>query len=258
MSIPLSLAVILLALDGPVGLGIPPVLGRFGGNATTISAVFARNPADPMPELKIDWFLDGDTLAAPVAKSGFLLTRKPAGNPLLTEGTFQVDLPISAKVENYRGVIFAIHEKKAPDPLAEIQLAVFPPDHFVAAWQELANSTVPVTLVGDLPGLRDFLQNHEIAFTEGDANDPGSIDRSGLLVVDASNEKNFVIPPGLARAVLIFSAPDRSWQFEFAMQENGNTVLWTRRHLNFDFAQDPLAQAQFLNLAQTLLHKSKP
>lgn len=252
MSIPFSLVVVLLALDGPVGRGIPPVVARFGGDEMAVPAIFARHPADSTPEVEIEWFLDGGALGAPVGKSGFILARKPSDHPILSEGTFLVDLPASSKTETYRGLLRSVRGEESSVPLAEIQLAVFPRDHFVADWQRLARSEVSITLIGKLPGLRSFLRQQGVSFTEGDTNDPGTIDRNGLLVVDASHE-NSVIPPGLARAMLVYTAPNRSWSSGFAAQENGDSLIWTQRQPGSDFAQDPLAQTQFLNLALPLL-----
>jgi hypothetical protein len=258
MSIPLSLVAILLAIDGPVGRGIPPVVARFADNEIALTAIFARHPTDSIPQVEIDWFLDGGALAAPVGKSSLLLARKPAEHPILTEGTFFVNLPPSDKTETYRGLIRTVRGDAKSAPLAEVQLAVFPPNHFAHDWQLLAASGVSITLIGELPGLRDFFQKQGILFAEGDANDPGTINRNGLLVIDASDEKNSVVPPGLARATLVFAAPDRSWQSQFQGQEHGHAFLWVQRTPSLDFAQDPLAQAQFLSLARPLLNKTQP
>jgi hypothetical protein len=258
MSIPLSLVVILLALDGPLGRGIPPVVARFGGDEMALPAIFARHPTDSMPQVAIDWFLDGGTLAAPVGTSGFLLARKPAEHPIVTEGSFLVNLPPSDKTETYRGLIRTVRGEEKSAPLAEIQLVIFPENFFAEDWKILAASDAGITLIGELPGLRDFLQKNEIFFAEGDVNDPGTIDRNGILVIDASDEKNFIIPPGLARAMLVYAAPNRSWSSEFAVQENGDSIIWTPRQSGLDFADDPLAQAQFLSLARPLLNKTNP
>lgn len=258
MSLPLSLVVILLALDGPVGRGIPPVVARFAGDELPLRAIFARHPADSMPKVAIDWFLDGGTLAAPVGTSGFLLARKPAEHPILTEGTFFVNLPPSDKTETYRGLIRTVQGDKKSTPLAEIQLAIFPANFFAEDWRRVEASEVGITLIGELPGLRVFLEETGISFAEGNLSDPGSIDRNGLLVVDASGEKNFVLPPALARAMLIYAPSNHSWQSEFVSHQNADTLLWIQRPPELDFAQDPLAQAQFLSLIQPLIQKSKP
>jgi hypothetical protein len=258
MSIPASLIAVLLALDGPVGHGIPPVVARFGGDQMqALQATFARHPADSMPRVEIEWFLDGGALAVPIGKSGFVLARTLSDHPILTHGTFQLDFPPSEKPETYRGMIRqTLGDKKNSAPIATIRLTVFPSAYFAEDWKNLASSDVAITLIGELPGLREFLTKEKISFTEGDPQDLSTINRNGMLVADTASEENFVLPPGIARAMLIFSAPDRSWQSRFGFQQDGDTFLWTQRRPHLDFASDPLAQAQFLQLAQPLIPKN--
>lgn len=257
MSIPISALLILLALDGPLGHGIPPVVARFGGeNMIAIPATFARHPSDSIPQAEIVWFLDGDTLAAPVAKSGFVTARTPVENPVLTHGSFQLDLPVSDKTVTYRGIVMNHSGEESGTPLATVQLAVFPPDNFSRDWTALAKSELPLTIIGELPGLREFLHKEGIRFTEGNLNDPSTLDRNAMVVVDASNEKNFTIPPGTFRAMLVFAPNDHSWLSAFAQQNPGGSVLWMQRPIALDFQQDPIAQGQFLQLAKPLTTKN--
>lgn len=253
MSITISTLVILLALDGSVGQGIPPVVARFGGDKVpAVEATFARHPADSMPKVEIVWFLDGDALAVPVRKSTFSYDRTPAKNPVLTQGSFALDLPTSEKTETYRGAIFNVASEKKLVPLAVIRLVLFPPDAFTRRWQAMAAAKIPLALAGELPGMREFLRGLNIQFVEADLNTPGADGRDGMLVVDAADKEDFLITPGLARVIMIFAAPDRSWQSRFETLENGKLILWGQRPIHHDFAQDPLAQAQFLHLAESL------
>lgn len=256
----ISLMVVLLALDGPVGQGIPPVLARFGGEQIpAIHATFARHPAESLPQVEIEWFLDGGALAVPVGKSVFLCSRTFADHPILTHGTFLLDFPASQKTETYRGLLCAIDgQQKSKTALATIHLAIFPPETFSKDWESLAASDLKITLVGTLPGLRDFLLRQKVPFSEGDLLDPSTIHRDGMLVVDAEDGKNLVLPSAMVRGMLVFAAPDRSWSSGFEVHDNGGAMLWTQRRPGIEFVDDPLAQAQFLSIARPLVNKTQP
>lgn len=256
MSIATSLFVVLLALDGPLGQGVPPLVARFGSDeCEAIPAVFARHPAESMPGIEIVWFLDADALGVPVGKSEFLCSGTLEDNPVLTPGTFPLSLPLSKKTEIYRGIIRQTKDNKQSTPLGTVRLAVFPPSIFSEQWETLAKEGISLALAGPLAGLREFLEERDIRFAEADLNDPGTIDRNGMLVVDAEEGSNFFVTPGQARTTLVFGASDLSWQSGFRMHQDEDTFLWIQRPMSPDFAHNPLAQSQFLNLATTLASK---
>lgn len=257
MTVPAAILVLLLALDGPVGHGIPPVVTRFAGETSPpIQAIFARHPEDAVIQPEIVWFLDGDALGVPLGKSAFTPSSEAPSNPLLTPGHFLWDLPDSAKPQVYRGAIYQEGLSPESQPFATFRFVLFPADYLLEEWKKVAESDLHLTLIGPLPGLREFFQSRGIRFVEGRHDDLSSVDRNGMLVVDAEHDDLFVIPPGQARAVLVFSAPDRSWQSSFRVMENTDATIWTQRNLHLDFASDPLAQKLFLHLAEPLIQKS--
>jgi len=233
-------AILLLALDGPVDGGVPALIARFDGQGILpISAAFLSE-SETLPA--IEWFLDGDSLLAPLAVSTFGAMPKPDDPPSLRRGIYQFATQSVTKPTLFRGVI-------GKEPKREIRLLLFPPDYFLAGWKRLAESGIPVFASGELPGLRPLLEEAGITFREADLSHPEEIDRNGLLIAQTGFDGPAILP-GLAKGVIIFDeAPLTNRQF---LQASPGQYLICIQGPVTDFQTNPLGQQIILQLAEKL------
>ena len=203
-------AILLLALDRPLGGGTANIITRFDtDDVRAIPAVFLGS-AETIPP--VEWFLDGDGLLAPLAVSRFVPRPLDNDPPGIARGEYPIGHQGVDKPVFFRGVIHT-------SPPREVRLLLFPPDYFDSKWKQLAESGLPICLSGELPHLRTLLERHGIRWQEADLAKPETIDRNGLFIcqLDRSGQVPY---PGMAKWVAVFDTEslafnrflESSWQ----------------------------------------------
>jgi hypothetical protein len=243
-----ALLCLLIALDGPVGQGIPAAITRFDGpDSPAIRAEFVVGPDSAPGAISLDWFLDGGTLTAPVATTTFRPDPAGSPSPRRVVGGFPVELPEVTKPTRFRGVIRA--DGGTSRPTGTFALTLYPRDHFAERWRRLQESDVAITLVGEPGGWAEFLRDQGVAFVEGGPDHTGEAGRDEVLVVQASGDNPL---PRNARAKAVFvyggdSEPD------FRRAAATGRLLWITQSPPPNVAAVPAAQNAFLELAESIL-----
>ena len=229
-------AILLLALDRPLGGGTANIITRFDTDEVrAIPAVFLGS-ADTIPP--VEWYLDGDGLLASLAVSRFVPRPLDNDPPGIARGEYPIGHQGVDKPVFFRGVIHT-------SPPREVRLLLFPPDHFDAKWKQLAESELPIRLSGELPGLRTLLDRHGVHWQEADLAKPETIDRNGLLVCQL-NGSDRVPYPGMAKWVAVFDTESLGFSRFFES-------VWQDRLVVFEgpissFADEPLTQQLLFQL----------
>ena len=169
--------VILVALDGWIGSGVPKQIERFGGGPATVQAAFLKFP-DQNVTVEASLYLDGDKLLAPLGEP-VPLTVQPGDDPRVLAGTFEIPLPEVKKPVVFRVILSAKVKDQAGLPCGDFRIIAFPRNTFSESLAD-PEALPEIAIAGKLPGLRELLEkNHlrhrDINLKTPDALPPGSI-----------------------------------------------------------------------------------
>ena len=189
-------ALLLIAFNRPVGGGTASLVARFDTETVCpIPAAFVGH-AETVPV--IEWFLDGDGIFAPLAVSQFVLRPQQVEPCGLLRGEYLFGQQGVTKPTMFRSVI-------RTSPPRDVRLLLFLPDHFDAAWKQLKESGLAVSLSGELPDLRELLNRHSITWREANLGNSDTIDRNGLLIAQYSHDAKHIPLPGMAKFMALYN-----------------------------------------------------
>ncbi len=173
--------VVLIALDGMVGAGIPKQINRFGGAPAQVQAVFIKSPGQATI-IEASIFLDGDKLLAPLG-SPVPLVVKPDGDPRLLEGSFDIPLPEVKKPAAFRVVLSARSDTADPTPCGDFRIVAYPNNLFSEGLPP-ADSLPEVAIAGKFPGLRELLDKNQIRHRDINLKMPDSLPPGTIVVAE--------------------------------------------------------------------------
>jgi hypothetical protein len=179
--------VLLVALDGGIGAGVPEAVERFQSSEVEIPAIFLRSTLQQDPPVA-DVFLDGDALGVPLSASLPFQTSASA-HPWLIEGKFRLALPENAKPYRLR---VRFREARLPGRvIGWVTVRVFPPEDLkdvLSRWLRQEGNE-EVALFGESKGLRELFSGWGIPYTDFGPEFPSASNHRLMIGSTASLEK---------------------------------------------------------------------
>lgn len=173
--------VLLIALDGLVGAGIPKQIERFGGGSARVEAVFVRAPGESV-QIEASLFLDGGKLLAPLA-GALPLVEASSGDPRLLSGTLNLPLPDVEKPTIFRVVLTAKSDGSNPEPCGEFQVIAYPKNLFSKGLPP-PDSLPEIAIAGKFPGLRELLDQHKLRHRDVNLKTPDSLPPGSIVITE--------------------------------------------------------------------------
>ena len=248
----------LIALNGPLGAGVPQFIHCFHGKSASVTATFLVNAGQP-PQIVADVFLDGDELGAPLAKAvPFQPAAKPS-HPALLEGTFDLPLPDTEKPVFLRVLLRPAADDAGAATRTAFRLRLTPK---LALRQALARMTdtarsgpeLRLAVFGPLLGLRELLKEWKIPFDDEGMEMPARLGADTLAVGEAQDLTHLLQLGAKATLLLIHDDPAAEPGLAEKITPDATfTKLNTPRHE--DWRQSPFLHEQLIsNITQHLLH----
>lgn len=249
----------LIALNGPVGSGVPQFIHCFGGESAPVMATFLVSAAQ-VPQVVADVFLDGDELGAPLAKAVPLQPAATSSHPALLEGTFNLPLPDTEKPILLRvRVRLTANDPAATAAIGQFRLHVTRKTelkHGLSRMTDPARSGAELRLAvfGALKGLRELLQEWKIPFDDEGMEMPVRLGAHVLAVGEARDLMHLPQMGANATLLLIHDDPAAEAGLTEKTTPNGTLAqLNTPRHE--DWRQSPFLHQQLISkISQHLLH----
>lgn len=246
----------LIALNAPVGTGIPPLIHCFQAESALIPTTFLIN-AEQVPQVVADVFFDGDELGALLSKSIPFQPAAASSHPALLEGTFNLPLPDTDKPILLRVRLrLAANDGTAHVALGQFRIRVTPKNDLKQALARMTNPTrrgpeLRLSLFGPLKGLRELLKEWKIPFDDDGLEMPVRIAAHTLAVGEAQDLMH--LPQQSANAPLLLIHDDPALEAGITEKATLNSTLAlvnTPRH--DDWRQSPFFHQQLI--AQIKLH----
>ncbi len=256
---PAQLGPKLVALNGPIGNGLPPVIHCFRGDTFIVPATFLVN-AGQAPQVVADVFLDGGELGAPLTKAAPFQPAAASSHPSLLEGAFSVPLPDSDKpITLLVRLRLAANEGVAPAAVGQFCIRVTPKNEIKQALALMSDSArngpeLHLSLFGPLKGLRELLKEWKIPFDDEGMEMPVRIAAHTLAVGEAQDLLH--LPQQSTNSTLLLIHDDPTLEAGINEKTAANSTLAllnTPRHE--DWRQSPFLHQQLINqIKQHLQH----
>lgn len=169
----------IVALDGDLGHGVPDVVERILGAEAQVKVSLLQNKGEAA-ELTADVYLDGGSMAAPLAK-GLKFAPLAAAHPALLEGSFSIPSPDTVKpvVQIVEIHVSAKGEERSRIAVFRLQWAS------ASAVKATLKAAPKLQVFGSVPGLREQLRTWQIPFDDLGRELPLRIDAQASAVGDA-------------------------------------------------------------------------
>ena len=196
----------LVALDGALGNGVPPVLERLLGEDAGVNAIFLR-PDGADVVLMAEVHLSGGSLAAPLLRGLPFQPMAVSSHPALLEGSFTLPHPATDKPVTQVVLIQATSGGHQQARVGSFLLRWVSPmecrDALVRALSADDAVEAPKLIVfGTLPGLREQLRQWQIRFEEAGTGALERIEGRSLAIGDGLHADDPL--PALANGSSLF------------------------------------------------------
>ena len=248
----------LIALNAPVGAGVPQLIDCFRGESAIVTATFLVNVGQT-PQIIADVFLDGDELGAPLTKAAPFQPIQTSSHPALLEGTFNLPLPDTEKLLLLRVRVRLAANDGATAALGQFRLRVTPKTELKQALSRMTDPArsgpeLRLAVFGTLKGLRELLQEWKIPFDDEGMEMPVRLAAHILAVGEAQDLVN--LPHLGANATLLLMHDNPAAEAGLTEKTTPNETLArlnTPRHQ--DWRQSPFLHQQLISkISQHLLH----
>jgi len=234
--------VILIALDGLVGSGVPKHIERFGGGPAQVEVAFVRIPEQDIT-VAASLYLDGDALAAPVSQPVPMVV-KSGEDPRLLAGSFEIPLPDVKKPVIFRVVLTARKVGADPLPCGDFRITAFPKSFFADDLGPV-ESLPEIAIAGKFPGLRELLDKNQLRHRDINLKQPDSLPPGSIVVAEIPPDANLDGFFGESKKLIFTSGalPRKPWILD--AKARSFTVNAPPPE---DFRKAPLAQRMLLAL----------
>lgn len=234
--------VILIALDGLAGSGVPKQIERFGGGPAQVQTVFARSAGQEVA-IEAALYLDGDELLAPVGQPTPLVPN-PGGDPRLLSGTLGLPLPDVKKPVVFRVILSAKTEGSDPVRCGDFRVVAYPKKFFSEGLPP-ADSLPEIAIAGKFPGLRELLDKCQIRYRDINLKTPDSLPPGTIVVAEIPPAANLDGFFGDSKKLIFTSGalPQKPWILDARSQS-----FLVNAPPPDDFRESPLAQRMLLAL----------
>ncbi len=234
--------VILIALDGLAGSGVPKQIERFGGGPARVQAVFVKPPGQNIP-VEATLYLDGDKLLAPLGDP-ILLSAQSGADPRLLAGTFEIPLPDVKKPVVFRVVLSAKAEGSDPVRCGDFRVVAYPKKLFSEGLPP-TDSLPEIAIAGKFPGLRELLDKNQLRHRDINLKMPDSLPPGTIVIAEISPDANLDGFFGESKKLIFTSSalPQKPWILDAKPQS-----FVVNAPPPEDFRESPLAQRMLLTL----------
>jgi len=235
---------LLIALNGALGSGVPKNIERFGGVPALIEATFLKNPGQEVT-VEASIYLDGDQLLAPLGKP-VPFTVHAGDDPRLLVGAFEIPLPEVKKPVVFRVLLTAKPAGAGSGRCGDFQITAFPQKMFSESLGE-PESLPEIAIAGKFPGLRELLDKCHLRHRELNLKLPDALPPESLIIAE--------VPPDIDAAGFfpdakkLFFATGASASAPWVLDCKAKSFI-VNAQPPADFRESPLAQRMLLKLLQ--------
>ena len=234
--------VILIALDGLAGSGVPKQIERFGGGPARFQAAFVKTPGQNFA-VEAVLYLDGDELLAPLGQP-ISLAAQPGTDPRLLSGTLELPLPDVKKPVVFRVVLSAKAEGSDPERCGDFRVVAYPKKLFSEGLPS-ADSLPEIAIAGKFPGLRELLDKNQLRHRDINLKTPDSLPPGTIVVAEIPPDANLDGFFSESKKLIFTSGalPRKPWILDAKAQS-----FLVNAPPPEDFRESPLAQRMLLAL----------
>lgn len=173
--------VVLIALDGFTGSGVPKQIERFGDGPAQVKAVFVRSAGQDIP-IVASLYLDGDKLLARLGEP-VPLAAQPGDDPRLLAGTFEIPLPEVKKPVAFRVFLSAKSAGSDPVSCGDFRVIAYPKALFSEGLPP-AESLPEIAIAGKFPGLRELLDKNQLRHRDINLKTPDALPPGTIVIAE--------------------------------------------------------------------------